>query len=872
MKLTKEGIFLFTTSIVFTLLYFGIDLYRIDNNLGYPSDMVNLYFPHFIQFYEHINAGNFQFGDFLTANHSTELVLRPNLSGFNPIYFLFSLIEVDTFDGYMLLFTFIHIFYTFIGVYFAQLLAKRFFKLHRLYALFFAVLFIFSSQSFMAAGFAPFFFIHMSLPMLLYFVLRVKRMTFYNALLTSGIFVFVYLQGYLPLSVFSIVMVVSVYFVYYYYLIPAKGSFGIKNFMIENKNLFSALTLSSIVVLPYYLAMLFYNAVASSVPIDIANIVDLDVYHLNFKDLMGVISYGIYLHSKTETYSLYLGLIPISIVVYYVFNTHHMSSFHKKAVFVFTVIFGLTFLISFGDFFALADLFYFLVPALGEMHIYSRFMLISHVLSSLAIAILFVYLIRHKISCSAYIKKCLVVIFFIFIAVNVQHFINIPSFKNLDLNFLNVELITFSIFLVALLKFEKRQIIWVAIILIFLNNLTFKNFVIKNMPIDNSIIYKVSEKNELIAFMRNNSKSKIIKYANLSSEIHPYVNRNFPWFVMDKVKLSNYYGYELHLASYLNYRKELPFYGRNNIELYLKSGVEFIISNKENIEKYKNILGNILDEKIVFHLSNGDSVYKLNPYSVSRRFEVGTYKIDFYSNINEPIDITVSNDKFKTIVGDNNKHFVEFKLKIPNNRLTIEFESPVKEGTQISNLMLYEHEGNPIEIKKRNFINNFDQEYSHDQQARWTRSFKGVGALEVFKTFKVSKSNKRYKDGFISFNKNDVEVLNFESDYSNYTKYKLKVKKDTVIEYLFHNSDSFNTEISSIGSMDDVTNTQSKSIALSKGVYMITYSYKNRLYTIFLGMIFFYLFILFIILGLSQRENILKMYNKFIISFTYFKQ
>ena len=636
---------------------------------------------------------------------------------------------------------------------------------------------------------------------------------------------------------------------------------NIKSFFFQNKNFLTALSLSSIVVLPYYLSILFYNKISSSVPTTLSVTVDTNAYHLNAYDIISMISNGVLTISSSETSTLYLGLIPIFLLMNYLFSSYKPLSIHTRSIFVFGTIFVFSLLISFGKFFALADLFYLFVPALGKMHIYSRYMLITHLLFDILIAITFVYLLKYKLLYKAYIKTSVIALFIVFLILNTEHFLNITSFfKNLDLRLINIELLAFLIFLVGLLKFNKVQIIWMAIILIFLNNLTFKNFVFKNLvvnnkKVENTIIYNNDEKNKLIDFFETNSNSRIIKYANLSSTIHPYIPRNFPWFVSNKIKLSNYYGYELHLASYLKYRNELPYYGRNNFMYYLKSGCEFVISNDKDIKQYNYILDDLLDKTVVLQLSNGDKVYKLKSYSIDRGFEASKYKIDFFSNTNIPIDIKINNVIYKTKIGDNQKHYIEFKSKRRSTNLEIELLNQKIQKIQVSNLFLYDKDNIPVIISRLDFNGDFDKKYSYDDKQRWSRYFKKSGLLRISKNEKVILSSDKYTDGFISFNKNNVEILKFESDYSNTVTYNLNVKNDSSIDYLFYNSDTFNTAISVMGDEDKITNTKSKSISLSKGKYKVVYSYKHELYNIFLKIFAIYIISLILILIYFQYKK-----------------
>lgn len=671
-------------SFVFSLVYFSIDFYMIatDQYKGFFGDEVNLYIPHFFHLHESIRAGTVLIGDFLTANHSTEFLFRPNVPGFNLVYILSSIIEVSNIKNLYLLFTFILFMYTVLSMFFAQLLAFKFFKLDKSHSLFFAVLFTFSSQAFIAKGFAPFFFIHMSLPLLLYTVLSIRVLNTYQALLSSIVFIFVYLQGYIPLSVFAIVISLVFYYFYHCNIKPARAysnrGFNLKEKILSNKNLLISLATASFIVLPYYLAILLFNKEASTVPTGIDMVVDFDGFHLKPYDILSFFSYGIFNLSKTETSTLYIGMLSLFSLLSYFLLTYKVSTFHTKIIFASIVIFLSSLFISFGEFYALADIFYFYVPALGKMHLYSRYMLITHIFLAMSISVSFFYLLKHKEQYREFITGLFLIISFIFIIINANNFLVIDDFiihGNKEL--LNIEIFTFMIFLLLLLRFDKKQMIWIAISIVFISNLTYKNYVTKGHIQEHSIIFNQSEIDQLVDFLKTNSDSKIIKYANLFPEIHSYIPRNFPWYVEHKVKLSNYYGYELHLASYKGYRDKFPYYGTIDFQYLFQTGCEFIIVNDELLAKYSNFLDDKIDEGKVLSLSNGCKVYKLKKYKIEKRFVPGKYKIEVSS-----ADASY-NDGFIYIADKNSFEIKRFSTDYLNK---VEYELNVKEPIVIDYL------------------------------------------------------------------------------------------------------------------------------------------------------------------------------------------
>lgn len=850
-SIKKYSFFLFF-SFIFSLVYFSIDFYMIvtEQYKGFLGDEVNLYIPHFYHLHESIRSGTLLIGDFFTANHSTEFSLRPNVPGFNLVYIASSIVEISSVKNLYFLFTSILFVYTVMSMFFAQLLAFKFFKLDKFYSLFFAILFTFSSQAFIAKGFAPFFFIHMSLPLLLYTVLNMRVLNTYQALLSSVVFIFVYLQGYIPLSVFAIVISLLFYYIYYYHIktinIYGKGGFNLREKILTNKNLLISLATASLVILPYYLAILLFNKEASTVPTGIDMVVDYDGFHLKPYDILSFFSYGIFHLSKTETHTLYIGMLSLFSLSSYFLLAYKANTLHTKIIFASIVIFLTSLFIAFGEFFALADIFYFYVPALGKMHLYSRYMLITHLFLALAISISFFYLLKNKEQYKKFIISLFFIMSFLFITINANNFLTINSFlTNINIELVNIEILTFIVFLLLLLKFNTKQMVWLAILIVFISNLTYKNYVTKGHMQEHSIIFNQSEMNQFVDFLKTNSDSKIIKYVNLFPEIHPYVPRNFPWYVEKKIKLSNYYGYEPHLASYKEYRDKFPYYGTIDFKYLFATGCEFIIANDKLIAQYSNFLSGRLDEHQILSLSNGCKVYKLKKYKIDKRFPRGKYKVEFISNTSDPITIQIANLRYITSVNTDLKHSVEVELKSEREVFEFDLHYPTDKKVKISNLFLYTN-GIPITIEKIEFSKKFDGKYTTEPNNGWSRYFDKDGHITIFKHSHFTAADSSYNDGFIYIaDKNSLEIKSSSTNYLNKVKYELYVKEPIVIDYLFYYSKSYTATITSVG-QEGSTKTHGSSIELLPGHYTIEFSYTNKLYFLFLSFLLFYLIILVI--------------------------
>jgi hypothetical protein len=836
------------------------------------GDEVNLYVPHFFHMHESIRNVAFFMGDFLTANHSTEFMLRPNVPSFNLMYVASALLPIDSVQGMYYMITSIIFMFIFLSVFYTQLVGLIFFKLNKYYSMSFAILFTFSSQAMLAKGFEPFIFVHMSFPILLFYALLLKRvLNFKSVYLISFVFIFVYLLGYLPLSIFSVLVSILFALLYNTYInTSSKVHYkSIKVLIQENKNLIQAFAIGSIVILPFYLAILFFNKAASTVPTGLEDV--MNTFHLVPYDLFSMLSYGVFQFSKIETHTLYVGLIPVSILITYAFYAmNSMTSFDKRTINISLLIFIFTLFLSFGNYFSLSDLFYFYVPGLGHMHLPSRYMIISHFFLALAIVVILKNILQNRSLYFNYFKILGLLSVVLLLIINIfANFGELDKYMNIEL--FGMELLVFILFILFLLKYDKTQIIVLMGILIFLQNLTYKNFIAKNNNLEKNIVFNIDEMNSLITFFKENStEKKIIKYLNLSSDITTYVPRNFPWYVENRIKLSNFYGYEPHLASYLEYRGKFPFYGIIDFNYVFNTGCDYIIVAEKDLDKYRDILKNRIEVNQSFHLSNGETVYKLKQIK---------------SNYIGGVSGIIRNGSFD--FGDNG-WVLDKSWRSKNGRLyndgtwggayansatqtlnkgakyTVMFKTATDSETGSLTVFLGDKLTKTIDVSA-------NKEYKID--------FVADGKLFLFASLdklaiedvwlfpfdeyqqKVHSDNmklEKYDDGFILFN--DVaraEVKGFETDYFGDLKYHIVVKKPISIDYKFFPSKTLTIKIENMKNKT-TTDVYSTHVELIEGEYIITIKYKNFLVSMFLIFISLYIasIVFIVIRSRFKKENI----------------
>jgi hypothetical protein len=129
----------------------------------------------------------------------------------------------------------------------------------------------------------------------------------------------------------------------------------------------------------------------------------------------------------------------------------------------------------------------------------------------------------------------------------------------------------------------------------------------------NSIVLdkNAQENKQFIAYLKANSQKKLIKYANLSSNLFTYIPLNYPWVVADDIKLSTYIGYEPHLSQDNAYRAHVHSYGDYEFNWLSRTGADYVVYDQAAYNKFKDFIDTNTEPSIRFTLSNGEIAAKL---------------------------------------------------------------------------------------------------------------------------------------------------------------------------------------------------------------------------------------------------------------------
>jgi hypothetical protein len=319
-----------------------------------------------------------------------------------------------------------------------------------------------------------------------------------------------------------------------------------------------------------------------------------------------------------------LGLAPLSILIcaFTYRKRLGISVWHSRIIAASITIFSFYLLLSFGQSSGLPDLFYWIVPVLGGMHFYGRYLLIGAFFFFLAVAIAFKYLVAEKESLPigrwlAGLAGILLVVFILGMALN-------PAWINLKL--LTIELLMLGMFFLALtVRQNFYAFTGVIAISLFVHVAEFNaytsNFQIGIPgPYSNEVSFSKSRTNGLLAYFQKNSQKTLIKYADITKGIEKKngLILNFPWMVSEKVKLSNYMGYEPHLSLDKDYMSANPhpYYGYVELPYLLRTGADFIIFDAESWAAYGKAFEGWMDRTVPeYDLGSGYRAAKLKDAS-----------------------------------------------------------------------------------------------------------------------------------------------------------------------------------------------------------------------------------------------------------------
>lgn len=580
----NERVKFFVLALIFSTIFFSSYLFTKNPQVNFFGDVAILYFPQFVEGYHMARSGALAGIDFLTSNGSTAYFLRPNIPVYYPPYQLtYALFRFETIEGLARAFVFIAYAHAILAAYYCMRIGRKYFQMAQGTSVLFSVLY-FGAIAYSAFTAPPFYYVAALFPFLLYFALQsVEKTNWWRMSLHSFPYVMVFLSGYLPLDV-NAVLIALLFAVIYFWQKKNNEAQAFGQLLIR---LFTPVVLASAVVLSLYLAMFLYH---KQVP-GVAEGVWHSAHQFSFesKDIFALLSRAFPPSNPgTGTPFVQLGLAPVFLLALAFSQREKLAiaPSEAKIIALSLLIFSFYLLLAFGQASGLPDMFYFVMPVIGRMHFYGRYLLIASFFFYLAVAISFKYLVQIRRELP--IGRWLAAIFFVMFAAEAYNQIGHPVWLNTKL--LVIELLMISLILVSLSAQQNFYAFAGAIgVSFFIHAASFNSYTnsfsqVAAGPYKNDVAFSPERRELLINYFKQNSNKYLIKYADITSDIEKPngVMLNFPWMASNKLKLSNYMGYEPHMALDRDYMARFPhpYYGKINVPWLLRTGADFIIYNQ----------------------------------------------------------------------------------------------------------------------------------------------------------------------------------------------------------------------------------------------------------------------------------------------------
>lgn len=515
--------------------------------------------------------GSFTGVDFFTHGGASEFFLRPNY----PVYYLPLLALTPLLDpkvpqtltGLFVGLQFIH---AIASTYFCHRICTRFLKFDDWLAAFTAVTFALSPIIARGLWFLPLVICAWLLPICIYAGLIYAERPRWPTLLLASLPAFLaYTAGYMPAGIATIAISSAVLLAWRWRCAPPEDWRAALSLW----RCLAPAMLATAVILPYYLAAWEFHQLveikAWNYPSTLPAVVDDLSEPAQF--LLRGLTVALTFPGVSYEFTPFWGLVPVLIAILYFAwlpAPQDLSAVARRRGVDMALLCGCAgiylgcLLLIFGLDSALATVFYYFVPILGKMHIYQRFLVFAHFFFAVATALMLHFVVQDQRR--GLVKLLLLALGVMAVVATQLAGKNIGTTGAIDSKVV-VELLLAVIFLLAFLNLPRRGIVAAALVLTFLVALNAMYRYTNPKPEHHaavrgrSMVLNPAAVARFTDWLQTHSDQPIIKYVDLTPNFHNYLSKNLPWFLLDYVKLSSYYGYEPHLGAAWALRRKMAY-------------------------------------------------------------------------------------------------------------------------------------------------------------------------------------------------------------------------------------------------------------------------------------------------------------------------
>lgn len=595
----------FTSAFMMTAIFYlpALKNGSVDAGFLYGGDDLGWYWPALAKTHALISSFNFTAIDFSTFNASSDFFLSPNFFAYHPLVIIYSLLipaestSLQELGHFLVLLLAVH---SFLAVYFSLKLFTRFFSFDFGTAALIATAFSFSVHMVFTMGQPNYVFIASIIPWAAYGALSYSETPSLKQLVFAILpIVFGFMGGYLPLAVASLALSVVLIAVKLLVINNTGTSLNerIRVFMVA----LLPYACASIILGPYLYAVYAFNHETTSATFG-SLFYSAHQMAEQPQSLLRLISsnYNYVVPGGFAEFTLSWGFLAIVIATIFLSSTKTIDALTPQDWKIFKVsafIYFATVLAIYGEYSVVSDLMYYLVPQVGKMHIYQRFLLPAHLLFAVMIALMLKAVVQVRPPVALRVVLALSAVATLSAAYLVGR--NPALSQEIGLNnYLVFELLLAFLFACALMVPGKIFVYSVAIALFCLPafdrmyDFSHGGNTLQKQQERQKIALDDKERAHLITYLKRFSDKAIIKYVDITPmwtkdgvETFPKV---FPYFALKELPLSSYGGYTFYLSARADYMHKMPV-GTNvavnpDWELLANTGADFVVARASDVQ------------------------------------------------------------------------------------------------------------------------------------------------------------------------------------------------------------------------------------------------------------------------------------------------
>lgn len=631
-------------SFLLTIIFYLPILYQLSNSIFFTyGDGFRLWAPSLVHSYNMLHQNIWMGIDWSSNNGVTDYFCRPNLLSYYPPILLGCLIfSFKTLASANRFLSLLIILQTILACFALQMICQKYFRLSKETSLFIAVCYLFCAQFSTALGLFPFAIIESLFPVMLWLGLEgIENNTLTFKMTSAFLGVCLLTGGYLPLALFSFILAAAFALIYFFCIADLYKIELHRSPIQAILRIWSPFILSGCVVFFYYLAIVQSGDVSTTIvnlnsAAHLMNVMPNDLLYTISSPFMPE-------HTPTEQMTCW-GAIPLIIFGIAIFVQKRIvkNRLHSRLMIVGLIIYFSSFLLIFGPYSRASDILYYLVPGLGWMHIYARYGMYTKFFLFVGAGILLEHMLTNEQA------KKIAYVFLIPVFAGIIY-LCLGDFSHsvfTNYQYLIIELGLVAGFLIFFTKTQRPSTFFAA--LVFISSMNFFVFLMNLFEPTASILNTPVQLNLLNGIIASTNKP-MVKIADITNPISSFIPRNYPWLynTTHKNKISEYIGYDIDSGYPDTYRAHFPYYGTEDWNYLLTSGVDYVVYDKQAKSIYPTQLTEYVDTKTIVQLNPETYIAKVKTNNVAE-FDNGY--IQLFTRAKAKADIQVNN--FSTKFGN----------------------------------------------------------------------------------------------------------------------------------------------------------------------------------------------------------------------------